>query len=632
MKRLAAWTFGRLLLAAALFLPLSARAQGERVLRYDSRIEVQTNASLVVTETLRVRATGDQIKHGIYRDFPQLYRSGWGLRQRTGFDVLSVRRDGRPEEYHLEGKDNGQRVYIGSAQTTLDPGEYTFELTYRTDRQLGFFENHDELYWNVTGNGWIFPLDKVTATILLPPGCPVQSTDAYTGPKGAKGRDYTASQPGPGTACFETTRPLDAYEGLTIVVAWPKGYVATPDPWQARLRLVRDNIGLALALVGLALVLVYYVVAWSRVGKDPEKGVIIPRYAPPRGFSPAAVRFLMRMGYDQKAFAANVISLAVKGVLTIHCTDKKYTLMRKQLGLPGLTEDEKDLAQSLLGTRARLELEQANHTAISSAIKILKSDLAVQLEKKYFLSNIRYWVPGLLFSLVPCAVSLLNSRELPVALFMLVWLSIWTVGVTALLSSVFTLWRTGHWVQAIPMTLFSLPFVIGEIAGLGMFGYATSFWVPLVFGLGALVNGIFFHLLKAPTLIGRKTMDEIEGFRLYLSVAEKDRLNLENPPHRTPELFEMFLPYALALGVEQRWSEQFKDVLDTAAKGTDGYSPAWYAGAGLTGLTAGALAGSLGSSLSSAISSSSTAPGSSSGGGGGGSSGGGGGGGGGGGW
>jgi uncharacterized membrane protein YgcG len=627
MTRLPAWILS-VLLFAGLTAP-AARAD-ERVLRFDSRVEVQTNASLIVTETIRVRTEGDQIKHGIYRDFPRLYRSKWGLKQKTGFNVLSVRRDGRQEDYHLANKDNGERVYIGSASVTLKPGEYTYELTYRTDGQLGFFGAHDELYWNVTGNGWVFPIDTATAAIILPPGCPVQSTEAYTGPEGAKERRYTVTQPAAGTARFETTQPLGAKEGLTIVVAWPKGYVAAPDPQEARRRLVRDNTGLAIALAGLLLVLVYYVIVWARVGKDPEKGLIIPRYEPPKGFSPAAVRTLMRMAYDPKAFAANVISLAVKGVLTINQSEKKYTLVRKNMGLASLTEDESNMAQRLMGTRARLELEQTNHVAISSAMTRLQSDLALQLEKKYFLKNSRYWFPGLLFSLIPCGISLLGSREPIAAVFMMVWLSIWTIGVTVLLSSVITLWRAGHWIRAIPLSLFATPFVIGEVAGLGMLGYVTSVWVLLVFGLGVLMNGVFYHLIKAPTVAGRKTMDEIEGFKLYLSVAEKDRLNLENPPQRTPQLFEMFLPFALALGVEQQWSEQFKEELEAASR--QGYSPAWYAGAGLAGLTAGAVASSLGSSLPSAISASSAAPGSSSGGGGGGSSGGGGGGGGGGGW
>ena len=131
---------------------------------------------------------------------------------------------------------------------------------------------------------------------------------------------------------------------------------------------------------------------------------------------------------------------------------------------------------------------------------------------------------------------------------------------------------------------------------------------------------------------GRKVLDEMAGFRDYLEVAEKNELNLRNPPEKTPQLFESYLPYALALDVDQQWAEKFAGVLSTAQRVDGGpYSPIWYNGAwtvsNLTESTS-----QLSSSLNTAISSSVTPPGSSSGSGGGGFSGGGGGGGGGGGW
>ena len=210
-----------LLLAAA-----PAWAQGERILSFASRIEIRADASLVVTETIRVRAEGQVIKRGIYRDFPQLYHGRWGLNQRTEFTVVSVQRNGRSEPFHLESRDNGQRVYIGQSSVSLATGEYTYELIYRTDRQLGFFKDHDELYWNVTGNGWGFAMNQVRAEVSLPPGATALSAEAYTGPQGARGRDYTSWKSSSGTGVeFETTRALSPQEGLTIVVAWPTGFI-----------------------------------------------------------------------------------------------------------------------------------------------------------------------------------------------------------------------------------------------------------------------------------------------------------------------------------------------------------------------------------------------------------------------
>lgn len=628
MKRMT----GLSVLFAMAWLSGAARAQGERILHFDSRIEVASNASLRVAETIRVRADGGQIKHGIYRDFPQLYRGRWGLRRQTGFQVLRVFRDGQAEPYHLENRENGTRVYIGDGSRMVAAGEHTYELDYLTDRQLGFFPDHDELYWNATGNGWVFPIDRATATVVLPGGARPCSTEAYTGAQGEQGRDFTAAITEQNTAEFATTRGFGAHEGLTILVAWPKGVVAQSDDAAEWAALLRDNTGLVLSLAGLLLVLVYYGIAWGVVGKDPPPGTIIPLYAPPPGFSPAAVRDLMRMGFDKTAFAANVIDLAVKGVITINYDGSEYTLRCK--GVPGanVLPDEKLLFSKLLGDRNSLRLTQSNHETIAGAISALKSSLSLALEKTYFVRNFWWWLAGLLFSLVPLGVSLLDAKESPAALGALLWLSIWTLGVTLLLSQVVQQWRSRHVGQAIFLTLFSLPFVGGEIMGLWFFTQATTLWVPGLFLVGATLNGIFYHLLKAPTKAGRRVLDQIDGFKLYLTVAEKDRLNLQNPPQRTPELFEMFLPYALALGVEQKWSEQFADVLAAVGQAGREYHPGWYSGTSLGAFGTGAFAGALGSSFSSAIASSSTAPGSSSGGGGGGSSGGGGGGGGGGGW
>jgi uncharacterized membrane protein len=157
-------------------------------------------------------------------------------------------------------------------------------------------------------------------------------------------------------------------------------------------------------------------------------------------------------------------------------------------------------------------------------------------------------------------------------------------------------------------------------------------WATCAMALaGILANGLFGWLLKAPTPQGQVAMDHIRGFKMYLEVAEGEELKRVTapPPPMTPELFESYLPAALALGVEQKWAERFASVLDIQAPN---YQPGWYSGPGFSTRHLGAFSSQLGSSLTSAISSSSTPPGAKSGSGGGGRSGGGGGGGGGGGW
>ena len=604
-----------------------AQTQLERILHFDSQIQVHTNGSLTVTETIQVNAMGNQINHGIYRDFPQLYQGPFGLRTKTGFAVQDVRCDGRPEDFHLADRQNGQRVYIGSAATTVTPGLHTYELTYTTDRQLGLFKDHDELYWNVTGNGWIFPLEAVTANVTLPKGALATNLTAYTGPQGGHGRDFVATKIA-NTASFHTTRPLPPENGLTIVVEWPKGFVMVPAGSMGWLNLLRANLDFDYASGGLLLVAVYFFGMWLRVGRDPRRGVIIPLYEPPEEFSPAAVRYLYRMGYDNRVFAATILDLAVKGVIRIRqdkemLWKKVFTLVPQRNYSAQLSAEDEIIRRELVGDGTPLTLRQEYYATLQSAREKLKSRLAESQDGVYFSTNSLWSLLGAGLSVLFMVLAVMNANEPEKAavIFTGFFLAAAVIGYSACVK------------RFIAVILGLGGLVVGWI--LLHLGVAAT-WMMVLAATFGLLNGAFLFLLKAPTRAGRKILDQIEGFKTYLSVAEKDRLNLENPPERTPQHFEMFLPYALALDVEQQWSEQFAGVLAAAGAtpGQSGYSPAWYSGDSWSQVGAASFAGALGGSLAGAISSASTAPGSSSGGGGGGggSSGGGGGGGGGGGW
>jgi uncharacterized membrane protein len=618
---------------------------GEKILSFSSDITVHPDATMTVRETIAVRAEGKKIKRGIYRDFPTIYRDSSGLRHTVGFSVESVLKDGKPEPYHEEALSNGRRVYIGEKNRFLKPGDYTYTIVYRTDRQLGFFKDHDELYWNVTGNGWEFTIYNASATVTLPVGAADKdlALEGYTGPQGAKGRDYTATVDETKVVRFAATRPLRPREGMTIVVSWPKGYVREPDMNRKVAWFLRDNLGKILALLGLITVLFYYLVVWTMVGRDPEPGTIMTRYTPPEEMSPAVMRYITKMGYDDRTLAAAVIDMAVKGRITITEDHGTYTIRKKEGGSP-LSPEEGQVLNDLLGSSREITLEQTHHVKIKASIKAFRDYLARKYEKIYFVTNRSYFTAGMTLTIVMLVLSgiveAVSGGRLPFFLFICVWLSIWSVAVAALVSSIVVQWRHAirdrgvrivHAASALFATLFALPFIAGEIFGISILGYSTSATTVVFMFLAGLTNYAFYHLLKAPTRAGRTLLDAVEGFRIFLSATEKDRLNMLHPPERTPELFERYLPYALALGVEQRWAEQFSDVL-SAAERQGAYSPSWFSGSMLSAMTTGEFASSFGDSFSGAISSSSTAPGSSSGGGGGGSSGGGGGGGGGGGW
>jgi uncharacterized protein (TIGR04222 family) len=577
-----------LLLSAALACNAAA---DERILSYHSEIRVLRDSGLAVTETIRVRAEGDRIRRGIFREFPTLYTRADGSRATAGFDVQSVRRDGADEAYRIERRVNGVAVYIGRPEHFLRPGEYTYEIRYRTDRQLGFFADHDELYWNVTGAGWAFHIDHASATVHLPPGAPPEAIrfEAYTGPQGATWRNYRAEL-GHGVVEFETTRTLSSHEGLTVVVSWPKGLVQPPGPLALVRYFFRDNLPLALGAIGLLGLFACYFHVWRRYGRDPAPGVIVPRYRPPDGETAASMRYLHEMKYDNRCFVSGILDLAVTGYLTIEQSagglfrKGNYVLHRTAGSQTPLEPEEHALLRELVAPGQSLALDDANHAVLQRATRAHEAELKRKHLNTHFRRNRGWRFIGAVLTLV---------------------------------------------------VLFGGVIAAARIAGYGpeWFFLTRAGWATAGLGLVALyTNTLFGKLMPAPTVAGRKRLDEIDGFKLYLEVAEDDELKLTGAPRKTPGLYEMFLPFALALGVSQRWSERFAQIFLANPR----HTPDWYHGDRWNVDDIGGFSSSLDRAFDSAVSSASSPPGESSGssggGGGGGSSGGGGGGGGGGGW
>ena len=613
-----------------LLQPLSA---AEEILRFHSNIEVLLDSSMVVTESILVRAEGKQINRGIYRDFPTDYRDRLNNRIRVGFEVKTVTRDGLSEPFFTERYGNGVRVYIGNKNKSLSTGEYEYKITYRTTRQLGYFADHDELYWNITGNGWGFVINEASALIKLPAG--VVRTDmaieGYTGPAGSTAQDYTTNIAANNEAFIATTRSLQPGEGLTVVLSWPKGVVVEPSPVTRAGFMLADNRAVLLALVGLALMAGYLIMVWARYGRDPEAGPVFPHYKPPAKLSPGACRYIQQMSHDNECFTAAVLSLAVKGYISIH---EGYTEALRQATGGGAVAEARAKLEELKeqledgGMLQRTFLSPMLELA-SEAIDAAGDDTFV-LEKNDNTVGLPKLAPGehaLLKKLFePEKYLVLTNKNHKI--------------IKAAISAHAKALKAYH--QKISFLTNSGKIFPAILLGAGVFIYAamTTELTPLpiiIMVLAVPLLLLFAYLLKAPTLKGRKIMDQLAGFKMYLAVAEAEDLQrIEGiagaSPEKSPELFEQYLPFAVALDVEQPWADQFERLfMKISAEKGSSYRPGWYSGSKAIGSFSGFTTG-LTSSLGNAISSSSTAPGSSSGSGGGGSSGGGGGGGGGGGW
>lgn len=613
---------------------LSSVPNREVIRRYTVDVDVRQSGVLEVTERIEIYAAGRLVRRGIYRDFPTTYYRWYGA-IRVPFKVLSITRNGQAEPWRTVSRSNGVRVFIGNAERNVPTGWQTYVLRYRTDRQLGHLRNRDELYWNAIGTGWLFPIQNVLVTVKLPSGADISEARAFTGVRGSRASAGAVESTTGGVARFRLNETLPPGKGLTIVVQWQKGLVTVPDSSGQVWRFLDDNWDLIAAIIGVLVLALFYLIAWLRAGRDPRKGTIIPLYHPPEGFSPAACRFIMRMGFDNKAMVAAVINMAVKGFLTIRETGNgdNYILEKTDDSVGSLSGGEKALASVFFsGKTGKTYVRPSNHAKLRRAIDKLKDALKTEYELGFFQRNRKlHWIGVGIAIFFTLLIAILAPGETG---FILLWLALWSFVVLFVIIRMVSAWVGRRIAQALGLSLVAALLLGAEIFVLVVASENSSL---LTLGATVIMSGLiilFHHLMKAPTAEGRRVMDEIEGFRLYLSVAEQDRLDLLNPPERTPALFERFLPYALALDVENKWAGQFARIFDgvTQDSSATAYTPVWYTGKQLTGMSLDGFASEIGGSLTGAIASSSTAPGSSSGGGGGGSVGGGGGGGGGGGW
>lgn len=571
--------FRWLFISLVFFIAVSAYAEKldseERIISFVSDIVINKDASITVTEKITVYANQRGIQHGIMRWLPE--KSSWLSANR----IKKIAVNDIPSPYHTENSDGRFAIYIGDKSTYLDPGIYIYTIEYEIKNAILFLQDRDELYWNITGNYWKFPIENAKTSITLPENLSVTHYAAYTGPLGDQGKNYLVTNNASNQISFTTTKPLLPGDGLTIAIGFQKGTVIPPSFLeQLLIQYKQDPVASRVFHLSIILLL-YYLIVWFCIGKDLKPGVIIPLFQPPLNLSPASIRFITQFGFDIKTFAAAIISMAAKGFLLIK-ESNPYELIKKSDNMDSLSIGEKTIAKKLFAKNSSFIISKNYASEIVVAKDALKNTLRAEYENTYFKNNAAYLIPGLLLSLLAVAAIILSTHNRGTAAFFCVWILIWTHGCYFIvlkaahdikyffkIPSISTAW------SALKSTVFCIPFLFAEIVVLFFFSSIISL-VNLSFLLVmTFINVLFYHLLKAPTMQGRKILDQIEGFKLFLSTTERYRFDELHPPNKTPELFEKFLPYAIALDVENQWSEQFNTLLTNA--GTP-YQPSWYIG------------------------------------------------------
>lgn len=567
----------------ALGFPLFVSAQmigqnQEAIVSFDADIIVNTDNSIDVTEKI-IYQTGPAEHHGIYRDIYPYSSEG---KKMSIKDVVVVDESGAPHKFQVSNVGKNIRIKIGDPNTTFS-GEKTYLVTYHGTNAVAKLGDLDEIYWNVTGNEWGMPIYVARARVTLPPSItPTISQEAcYFGVKGSTNKCSSFIESNTAVV-FAAPGVLNPGEGITVAVGFPKGTVVPYPP----LSIVTDMFLVYLPWVISILMVVgtffFSFRYWYQKGRDPKgTGVIVPYYDVPGDLTPMEVVGILHEDVSAGSISAEIVYLATKGYLKI------VYLENKILGIFNLSDYE------------LIKLKDPLDVSNDFDRKLLNELFSVAPFDKVVLSKLKNVFYKQLPSLKDYAVKALlkkgyyknlgkmgkGGKAVGAAVF-LSFACIWIFDVVSSASSQMVL----------------SPVVIGLIVSVGIFL-------------------IIYRLSPAKTEMGVATKEQLLGLKMYLQIAEKDRLAFHNAPEKKPEIFEKLLPYAMVLGVEKAWAKEFEGIYTTP--------PSWYSGPASSHFSARTLSNSLASFGAFATTSLASAPGGS---GGGGSSGGGGGGGGGGSW
>ncbi len=508
-------------LGLALLLLTAAPAAAERTLviqNFGVTVNVAPDGSILVEEVIVPRFTGTW--NGIFRTIPVQYRTPQGLNYTLRLDIEAVTDDQDRELRYESSRERHYRklkIWIPGATDTTK----TVKLRYRVSNGLRFFDEHDELYWNVTGDEWEAPIESATARVRLPEGVSGIRATAFRGAYGSTDRSTVTVESNGVRA--ETTRGLGFREGLTVVVGWSPGIVHRPTAVEKTASLVYSNLPLAIPL----LVFLGMLSVWRARGRDPALSPITTQYEPPDHLTPAELGTLVDGTPDMRDITATIVHLAVRGY--VHIAESKeermFGLLSSQDYTFSLKKPRGDWG--VLKAHER-DLLQAMFSGTSESVSL--SDLKNKFYKH---------LPGLRNDLYGMLVrgGYYTARPDRVRAFYIVG-GLVVGGLLAVLGGTV-------------MGSFGMQPIAGIVAGI----------------LSGIIIVSFGWFMPSRTVRGTRELEKVLGFQEFLSRVESDRLDRVV---KTPQMFEQFLPYAMALGVEDTWAKAFEGIYKEP--------PQWYTG------------------------------------------------------
>lgn len=502
---------------ACLFLSTTVFAREWHITNFASSIVVAKDGTSTVREHLEVSFEGEF--HGIYRDIPIQYPGPLGSNYTLLLRVTGVTDNyGNKLKYEssVRGDYRHLKIYIPNAVNTSK----VVEISYTVKNAVRWFDDHDELYWNVTGNDWPVPIDSAMAIILFPPVAANNlRAQAFTGAYGSQAQD-AAVQVNGNAVRVHTNESLSMREGLTADVYITKGILTQPSRLTFALWFIRSN---PIVLLPFWALIVMFFFWWTK-GRDPKADIsVAPMYEPPKGMTPAEVGTLTDDTVHPRDITSTIVDLAVRGYLKIEETESKvllfshrdYTfhLLKPKPAWGTLEAHERVMLNHLFaGDTTEVRLSTLRNQ-FYVAIPAIKEDILAELKGKG------------MYSVDP------DSAH-------------------------------GYVLAGVVFT--ALPFVLVQVLGWG--SILDSVGLLILAGVIALfIVFLFARIMTAKSIKGVRTKVEILGFQEFVSRVDADRLK-----RMPPDTFEKFLPFAMALGIEHRWAKAFEGIVQNP--------PAWYVG------------------------------------------------------
>ncbi|HAV11649.1 MAG TPA: hypothetical protein DCX32_03890 [Candidatus Moranbacteria bacterium] len=502
-------------LAVWILLPWSVSAQtaSENITGYNVQIGVNADSSINISEKIEYDF-GVAQKHGIFRNIPVEYKARGGNFKLRVSDISVVDENGKKHDFEKNHEGNDIVLKIGDPDA-LVTGEKTYVINYKIKRALNYFSDHDELYWNAIGSQWKIPINDPSVEIFFPDAShslEAFQKECFVGALGSKEKCQIQEYVRGNNFIRFSARDLKGGEGLTFVLGFPKGLVIKPGNTEIILDVLKDNLIFFLPI--MVLIGMFYL--WHKKGKDPKgRGTIVAQFDAPDNLTPMEVGIILDEKADPKDISATIIDLAVRGHIKIRKIEEKILLFNKTdyeleeiKETEGLKGFEKKFLDYLFSSGNVVKISGLKNNFQEKIKKVTNESYDSVVEGGYFLGD-----PNT------------TRNKYLIAAAALVFVGFFLVDFWGIMGFV-------------------------AIVVSGMIIIAFSFLMPKKTEKGVLAR------------------EHILGLKLYLEVAEKDRLDFHNAPEKNPQIFEKLLPYAMVLGVEKKWAGQFEGIYNQ--------SPSWY--------------------------------------------------------